>query len=165
MTPRCLARTYLYLHENGPTIRTPGQQCPAKLPRHARGSSIRPLPTPQQLLLVKPPDLDHMPDNENAHAQPEKRRYLKWSRPAWLTCLLSLHHDTVMPFSFDWRTSWFCQYVGIAIPALSGPQCFCNFCRFMLDVLGDHSHTCPQHIGSVKDAHEHILSALAKGFK
>ena len=35
----------------------------------------------------------------------------------------------------------------------------------MLDVLGDHSHTCPQHSASTKDVHEHILSALGKGLK
>ena len=35
----------------------------------------------------------------------------------------------------------------------------------MLDALGDHSYTCPQHSGSTKDAREHILSALEKGFK
>ena len=34
-------------------------------------------------------------------------------------------HDTVMAFPFDWWTSWFCQYVGTAIP-LSEQGC-CKF--------------------------------------
>ena len=106
-----------------------------------------------------------MPDNEDADAAPNKRINFKWAPPAWITGLSSQQHDTVMTLPFDWWTSWFCQYLGIAIPALTGPQCFCNCGRFVLDVLGDHSHTCPQHSGSTKDAHEHILSAVEKVFK
>ena len=30
---------------------------------------------------------------------------------------------------------------------------------------GHHSHTCPQHSGSTKDAHEHMLSALKRVVK
>ena len=86
---------------------------------------------------------DDMPDNEDADAAPHKCITLKWAPPAWITCLLSLQHDTVMTFPFGWWTSWFCQYLGIAIPALTGPQCFCNCGRFVLDALGDHSHTRP----------------------
>jgi hypothetical protein len=67
-----------------------------------------------------------------------------------------------MTFPFDWWTSWFCQFLGIAIPTLTGPQRLCNCGRFVLDALGDHSHTCSQHSGSTKDAHEHILSSLEK---
>ena len=104
-----------------------------------------------------------MPDNEDANT--ERAKYLIWAPPAFITCLSSLQHDTVMTFPFDWWTSWFCQYLGIAIPALSGLQCFCNCGRFVLDALGDHSHTCPEHSGSTKDAHKHILSALEKVFK
>ena len=84
---------------------------------------------------------------------------------AFITCLSSLQHDTVMTFPFDWWTSWFCQFLGIAIPALNGPHRLCNCGRFVLDALGDHSHTCSQHSGSTKDAHEHILSALEKVVK
>ena len=38
---------------------------------------------------------DDMPDNEDANAEREK--YCKWTPPAFITCLSSLHHDTVMP--------------------------------------------------------------------
>ena len=64
---------------------------------------------------------DDMPDNEDADA--ERAKYLKWAPPAFITCLSSLQHDTVMTIPFDWWTSWFCQFLGIAIPALTGPQC------------------------------------------
>ncbi len=104
-----------------------------------------------------------MPDNEDDNAV--KAKYIKWAPPAFITCLSSLQHDTVMTFPFDWWTSWFCQFLGIAIPALNGPHRLCNCGRFVLDALGDHSHTCSQHSGSTKDAHEHILSALEKVVK
>jgi hypothetical protein len=35
----------------------------------------------------------------------------------------------------------------------------------MLDEYGDHSHTCFQHSGTTKVAHEHILSALDTMFR
>ena len=104
-----------------------------------------------------------MPDNEDDNTV--KAKYFKWAPPAFITCLSSLQHDTVMTFPFDWWTSWFCQFLGIAIPALNGPHRLCNCGRFVLDALGDHSHTCSQHSGSTKDAHEHILSALEKVVK
>jgi len=106
---------------------------------------------------------DDMPDNEDDNA--ERAKHFKWAPPAFITCLSSLQHDTVMTFPFDWWTSWFCQFLGIDIPALTGPHRLCNCGRFVLDALGDHSHTCSQHSGSTKDAHEHILSAVEKVVK
>jgi len=106
---------------------------------------------------------DDMPDNEDDNAQ--RAKHFKWAPPAFITCLSSLQHDTVMTFPFDWWTSWFCQFLGIDIPALTGPHRLCNCGRFVLDALGDHSHTCSQHSGSTKDAHEHILSAVEKVVK
>ena len=42
---------------------------------------------------------DDMPDNEDTNA--ERAKYFKWAPPAFITCLSSLQHDTVMTFPFD----------------------------------------------------------------
>jgi hypothetical protein len=44
-----------------------------------------------------------MPDNEDADAA--RAKHFNWAPPAFITCLSSLQHDTVMTFPFDWWTS------------------------------------------------------------
>ena len=75
-------------------------------------------------------------------------------------CFSSLQHEMTMAFPHDWWTSWVCQLLGLAIPALSDLQHMCACAKFILDAYGDHSQTCSHHSGITKDAHEHILSAL-----
>ena len=62
---------------------------------------------------------------------------------AWLTCLSSLQHELTMLFPHDWWTSWFCQDLGLAIPALSDSQRICACAKFILDPYGDHSDVLP----------------------
>jgi hypothetical protein len=76
-------------------------------------------------------------DNEDEEADPEKQSYLNWSPPAWLTCLSSLQHEMTTAVPHDWWTSWFCQYVGLAIPALSDSQRICACAKFIEDPYGD----------------------------
>ena len=54
-------------------------------------------------------------------------------------------HEMTMAFPHDWWISWFCQYLGLATPALSDSQRICAYVKFSLHSHGDHSHTCPQH--------------------
>ena len=42
----------------------------------------------------------------------------------------------------------------------TSPQLVCPCSRHIIDVHGDHIHTCKKHTGSRKDAHETILTAL-----
>jgi len=82
---------------------------------------------------------DDMPDNEGADASPNKCVTFKWAPPAWITCLSSLQHDTVMTFSLR-----LVDIVVLSIPRyrpLTGPQCFCNCGRFVLDALGVTTRT------------------------
>jgi hypothetical protein len=51
---------------------------------------------------------DDMPDNEEEEVESAKRRHLKWSSPAWLTCLSSIQHEMTGAFPHDWWSSWFC---------------------------------------------------------
>ena len=44
-----------------------------------------------------------MPDNEDADAA--RTKHFNCAPPAFITCLSSLQHDTVMTFPFDWWTS------------------------------------------------------------
>ena len=56
--------------------------------------------------------------------------------------------------------SWFCQFLGVAPPALAhyaNQTCPCN--RHELDA--DHLHTCSLHSGNWWSAHELVLSAVA----
>ena len=54
-------------------------------------------------------------------------------------------------------------YIGMQIPKLqqaTSQQLACPCSRHIIDVHGDHVHTCKKHTGSRKDAHETILTAL-----
>src|SRR6056300_624009 len=82
---------------------------------------------------------DDMPDNEDDNA--ERAKYFKWAPSAFITCLSSLQHDTVMTFPFDWWTSWFFQFLGIDIPALTGPHRLCNCGRMVPRLLSGHIQT------------------------
>ena len=71
-----------------------------------------------------------------------------------------------------------CQYLGVPIPQLlllarrqetgrpsqsseqPPPPLVCPCHLHVIDTYGDHIHTCRQHTGSTKDAHETILDAL-----
>ena len=87
----------------------------------------------------------------------------------------------VLPPHRSWpvaqRKSWLCQYLGVLIPQLAGPQdgarsdqhgdgppppliCACN--KHVIDMRGDHILTCKKHTGSTKDAHVTIWDALEK---
>ena len=118
-----------------------------------------------------------MPDDEDYHCEPKKRRKLRYSPSAWLTCFNLTSSWPVAQCQSAW-TLWFCQYLGVQIPQLlqfgrrqdadrprqrddqppSRLVCPCH--RHVIDSHGDHIHTCRQHTGSTKDAHETILDAM-----
>jgi hypothetical protein len=59
--------------------------------------------------------------------------------------------------------SWFCQVIGESLSALAHifkerRVCACG--RHVIDESGDHIHSCKQHTGSTKAAHETILDAV-----
>ena len=143
-----------------------GAGAPAAAANHApstRSEKLRKLHHTQRIPAkdaVNSNHCDDMPNNNDEEADPENQRHVKWYPSAWLTCLSSLQHELTMAFPHDWWTSWFCQYLGLTILALSDSQRICACEKFILDPYGDHSHTCSQHSGTTKDAHEHILSAL-----
>ena len=120
-----------------------------------------------------------MPDDEEYDCEPNKRRKLRYSPSAWLSCFHLYGSWPVAQRKSAW-TSWFCQYLGLQIPQLMllarrqeadrpsqhGDQpppplvCPCN--KHVIDTYCDHIHTCRQHTGSRKDAHETILDALER---
>jgi len=121
-----------------------------------------------------------MPDDEDYHCEPNKRRKLRYSPSAWLSCFHLTRSWPVAQRKSAW-TSWFCQYLGVPIPQLQQlagrqnadrpgqhgdvppPPLVCPCCnRHGIDPHGDHIHTCKKHTGSTKDAHETILDALQK---
>ena len=58
-----------------------------------------------------------MPDDEDYHCEPNKRRKLRYSPSAWLS---SFHLTSSWPVAqrqTAW-TSWFCQYLGVPKPQL-----------------------------------------------
>ena len=119
------------------------------------------------------------PDEEDSHCEPTKRRKFRYSPSAWLRCFDLTCSWPVAQRKSAW-TSWFCQYLGVPIPQLlllarrqdadrssqrsdqPPPPLVCPCHRHVIDSHGDHIHTCWQHTGSTKDAHETILDALQK---
>ena len=89
-------------------------------------------------------------------------RKLRWSPAAWTSCLSRIN---TMGFPDRNWTSWMAQFLGTPIPALL-PLCaertryVCACQRHVIDTHGDHVHTCKQHSGSKKEAHETIVEAL-----
>jgi len=51
-----------------------------------------------------------------------------------------------------------CAYPQAAAGCIASAVCPCD--KHIIDVHGDHIHTCKKHTGSRKDAHETILTAL-----
>ena len=120
-----------------------------------------------------------MPDDEDYLCEPSKRRKLRYSQFAWLSCFHLARSWPVAQRKSAW-TSWFCQYLGVLIPQLlqlagrqdadrSGqhgdrppPPLVCPCHRHVVDTHGDHIRTCKKHTGSTKNAHETILDALEK---
>jgi hypothetical protein len=111
-----------------------------------------------------------MPDDEDYHCEPSKRRKLRYLPSAWLSCFHLTRSWPVAQRKSAW-TSWFFQYLAVSIPQLlqlagrqdgdrSGQHGDGN--RHVIDAHGDHIHTCKKHTGSTKDAHETILDALQK---
>ena len=118
-----------------------------------------------------------MPDDEEYECEPNKRRKLRYSPSAWLSCF-HLHGSWPVAQRKSAWTSWFCQYLGVPIPQLlllarrqeadrpsqssdqPPPPLVCPCHQHVIDTYGDHIHTCRQHTGSTKDARETILDAL-----
>ena len=110
-----------------------------------------------------------VPDGEDLDCEPSKRKKYRYSPAAFLSCFMLIRPSD--PSSSTWPvaerkatwSSWFCQYIGVPIPKLqqaTSPQLVCPCNRHIIDVHGDHIHTCKKHTGSRKDAHETILTAL-----
>ena len=58
-----------------------------------------------------------MPDDEEYDCEPNKRRKLRYSRSAWLSCFHLNSSWPVAQRKSTW-TSWFCQYLEVLIPQL-----------------------------------------------
>ena len=56
-------------------------------------------------------------DDEEYDCEPNKRRKLRYSPSAWLSCFHLLGSWPVAQRNSAW-TSWFCQYLGVPIPQL-----------------------------------------------
>jgi hypothetical protein len=100
-----------------------------------------------------------VPDGEEIDCEPSKRRKYRYSPASFLSCFLLLRPGD--PSSSTWPvaerkatwSSWFCQYIGVPILKLqqsASPQLVCPCNRHIIDVHGDHIHTCKKHTGSRK---------------
>ena len=102
-----------------------------------------------------------MPDDEDPNCEDAKKKKLSHCPAAHPSCLFLGKARTVISVN-DWE-SWFCQFLGVPIPAL-GPfwkeQRVCACGRHVIDEYGDHVHACKQHTSSTKSAHETILDAV-----
>ena len=102
-----------------------------------------------------------MPDDEDPNCEDAKKKKLSHCPAAHPSCLFLGKARTVISEK-DWQ-SWFCQFLGVPIPAL-GPfwkeQRVCACGRHVIDEYGDHVHACKQHTSSTKSAHETILDAV-----
>jgi hypothetical protein len=111
-----------------------------------------------------------MPGEEELDCAHSKRKKLTWTPMAWLS---STSHRTGFSTSEafnkerviqDW-TSTHCQILGLGIPhliELQHHECTCK--RLAIDAFGDHLHSCTQHAGTTRVAHEHILTAAQAGY-
>ena len=103
---------------------------------------------------------DNMPEQEAPDDDASKTRKLHFSPTAWLSCLSS---SATMPFDKRTWISFFCQFLGVPIPALeklANKQYVCACGRHTIDGYGDHIHSCKHHTGSIKAAHEQVLDAI-----
>jgi hypothetical protein len=102
-----------------------------------------------------------MPDEEELNCAPSKRKTITWMHNAWLN---SLGHLTGFSTSEDFNKAnviqdWIsinCKSLGLPIPHLAvfkHHECPCK--RFAIDDLGDHLHSCTQHVGATMGAHTH----------
>ena len=105
-----------------------------------------------------------MPNREHVDA-PEKQPRLTYSVVGWMgpQYLAWKDHSGFAAgpsLTRQGYQSWFCQFLGVAPPALAhyaNQPCPCN--RHELDA--DHLHTCSLHSGNWWSAHELVLSAVA----
>jgi hypothetical protein len=106
-----------------------------------------------------------MPHCEHVDA-PEKQPHLTYSVAGWMAPQYLAWTDQSSVAAGPSLTrqgyqSWFCQFLGVAPPALAhyaNQLCPCN--RHELDA--DHLHTCLMHSGNWWSAHELVLSAIAE---
>ena len=74
----------------------------------------------------------------------EFRRSDTGARWKYLSCFLLLRSWPAEERKAVW-SSWFCQYLGVPIPKLQqseSPQLVCPCHKHIIDVHGDHIHTC-----------------------
>ncbi len=102
-----------------------------------------------------------MPDDEDPNLEDARKKKLSHCPAAHPSCLFLGKARTAVT-ERDWQ-SWFCQFLGVPIPAL-GPlwkeQRVCACGRHVIDEYGDHVHSCKKHSGSTKSAHETVLDAV-----
>ena len=89
-----------------------------------------------------------------------KKVQLQYSPLAWLSSLSSVGFGSRTFDNADW-SSWFCQVIGMPLPALVPVRdriCACG--RHHFDAHGDHVHTCKKYPRNRSDAHQLLLKAL-----
>jgi hypothetical protein len=83
---------------------------------------------------------------------------LTWKTTAYLSHIQPRSHDDRFPISL-WET-WFCQSLGVPIPALLENPRQCPCCQFSFDHYGDHIQTCQRHSAALP-AHEWIVYRIS----
>ena len=90
-----------------------------------------------------------------------RRRAQEKTPAAHPSCLFLGKARTVIS-ERDWQ-SWFCQFLGVPIPALGAfwkEERVCACGRHVIDEYGDHVHACKKHTGSTKSAHQTVLDTM-----
>ncbi len=83
---------------------------------------------------------------------------LTWKTTSFISHIQPRSHDDLFPIPL-WET-WFCQSLGVPIPALLENPRQCPCCQFSFDHYGDHIQTCQCH-DSPLPAHEWIVYSLS----